>query len=93
MAPGGDVRNGGRARLTVSSMVGAWEGAQRFWRKSYAGDYIGLALLFAGFMLVKMLGEPFYQTFTLDDTRIQHPYALVQRVETCTFVSAWLSLS
>ena len=93
MAP--DVRNGNKPRLTISNMGEMWEAAQRFWRKSYAGDYIGLALLFAGFVIVKMLGEPFHQQFTLGDTRIQHAYAEVQQVDTCTCLQldarAWLT--
>ena len=79
-----DVRNGRKAQLQTARDSGLWESAQRFWRKSYAGDYLGLALLLAGFLLVKYLGEPFYQQFLLNDPRIQHPHALVQRVGTCT---------
>ncbi len=84
MAGDEDVRNGRKADWKTSGSASYIEAAQRFWRKSYAGDYVGLALLFAGFMLVKMLGTPFYQQFSLSDTRIQHPFAVTQRVEGCT---------
>lgn len=83
MPPAEDVRNGRKAHLQTPSDSGLWEAAQRFWRKSYAGDYLGLALLLAGFLLVKYLGEPFYQMFALNDMRIQYPHAAVQRVDTC----------
>ena len=84
MPPAEDVRNGRKAHLLQTSESGLWETAQRFWRKSYAGDYLGLALLLTGFFLVKYLGEPFYQMFVVNDTRISHPHAAVQRVNTCT---------
>jgi len=82
-----DVRNGRKARLhllaTTSDSSGIWDTAQRFWRKSYAGDYLGLAILLAGFLVVKNLSEPFYQTFVVNDVRISHPFAMEQRVPAC----------
>lgn len=39
---GEDVRNGRKAKLTGSD-TGLWDTAQRWWRKSYAGDYLGEA--------------------------------------------------
>ena len=91
-----DVRNGRKARLHLvatpseSALLGSgggglWDTAQRFWRKSYAGDYLGLAILLAGFLVVKNLSEPFYQTFVVNDVRISHPFAMVQRVPACEF--------
>ena len=77
-----DVRNGRKTHLPMSES-GLWETAQRFWRKSYAGDYLGLAVLLAGFLLIKHLGEPFYQEFVVNDLRISHSHAAVQRVGTC----------
>ena len=89
-----DVRNGRKARLHLLATPngdtfvagnggGLWDTAQRFWRKSYAGDYLGLAILLAGFLVVKNLSEPFYQTFVVNDVRISHPFAMVQRVPAC----------
>ena len=77
-----DVRNGRKAKVDNSS--GLLEAAQRFWRKSYAGDYIGLALIIVGLMLEEAVAEPFHQMFVLNDTRIQHPWAEVERVGVCT---------
>ena len=80
-----DVRNGRKARLQSTNAGGFWEAAQRFWAKSYAGDYLGLAVLLAAYLFIKYFGEPFHQMFTLNDTRIAHPHAEVQRVENCAF--------
>lgn len=77
-----NVRNGRKASIPLPDS-GLWETAQRFWRKSYAADYLGLALMLAGFLLIKNLGEPFYQEFVVNDIRISHPHAAVQRVGTC----------
>lgn len=91
MPPAEDVRNGRKAHLPPSES-GLWETAQRFWRKSYAGDYLGLALMLTGYLLVKYLGEPFYQMFVVNDTRISHPHAAVQRVSTCMCTDPLLPL-
>ena len=77
-----DVRHGRKARLT-SNDSGLLEAAQRFWQKSYAGDYLGLILLTGAYMLLRMFGEPFHQMFTLDDVRLQHPHADIERVGVC----------
>ncbi|KAI4284683.1 MAG: hypothetical protein L6R35_004835, partial [Caloplaca aegaea] len=46
----------------------------RFWQRSYAGDYVGFALLLTGFIL------PFHRMFSLSDIAIQFPHAEVERV-------------
>ncbi|KAL2404327.1 Diacylglycerol pyrophosphate phosphatase 1 [Exophiala dermatitidis] len=53
---------------------------RRFWRRSYASDYVGLALLFAAYLGAQFFVEPFHRMFTLDDHAKQYPHALVQRV-------------
>ena len=57
---------------------------QRFWRTSYAGDYLGLSVLLAAYLLLKLTDEPFHKMFRLDDPRIQFPHAEIQRVPVCT---------
>ena len=78
MPPAEDVRNGRKARPPHES--GVWEAAQRFWRKSLAGEYVGLALLAGGYLLLKFFGHPFHQLFLLSDVRLQHPHAEEERV-------------
>ncbi|KAF2212299.1 hypothetical protein CERZMDRAFT_19738, partial [Cercospora zeae-maydis SCOH1-5] len=60
---------------------GLWESAQRFWQRSYAGDYLGLAILIAGYFILKLFDAPFHSQFRLDDPRLQHPHAEVERVD------------
>lgn len=66
-----------RSAIGESGLI---ESLQRFWQRSYAGDYLGLAILVAAYILVKILGEPFHSQFRLDDPRLQHPHAEVERV-------------
>ena len=85
MAAPEDVRNGRKAKLS-SNDSGLFEAARRLWQKSYAGDYLGLALLLAAYLFIKFWGEPFHQMFRLSDARIQHPHAEVERVSVGTSV-------
>lgn len=82
--PGSESHHDGRKSNYLSSdQTGLWETAQRFWQKSYAGDYIGLAILTGAYFLIQFNEEPFHQMFSLDDPRIQHPHAEVERVPVC----------
>ena len=81
-----DVRNGRKAR-TVANDSGLWETAQRFWSKSYAGDYLGLVMIAVAFLFMKMMVEPFHQMFVINDIRIGHPWTEVERVDVCTFIT------
>ncbi|KAH9838810.1 putative diacylglycerol pyrophosphate phosphatase 1 [Teratosphaeria destructans] len=54
---------------------------QRFWAKSYAGDYFGLAALLAAYIVIALIGEPFHRHFRLNDPRLQFPHAEVERVD------------
>ena len=65
----------------ASTDGGLWESIQRFYQRSYAGDYIGVVLLIATFTLIKVFSEPFHSQFRLDDPRLQHPHAEVERVD------------
>lgn len=65
---------------------GLYEAAVRFWQKSYAGDYLGLTILVAAYLLISLFGEPFHQMFRLNDYRLQHPHAEVERVPVCEYI-------
>lgn len=70
---------------------GLWETSKRFYQRSYAGDYLGVALLVAAYILIKLFGEPFHSQFRLDDPRLQHPHAEVERVDVSMSSSLLLS--
>lgn len=74
-----------RMRSSSPTQSGLWETAQRFYSKSYAGDYIGLVILLLALSFFEFSGEPFHQMFTIDDPRIQHPHAEIERVPVRTF--------
>lgn len=65
------------------STSGFYDTASRFWKRSYAGDYLGLTVLVVAYIIVKMLDEPYHQMFRLNDYRLQHPHAEVERVPVC----------
>ncbi|KAK5124985.1 hypothetical protein LTR85_001175 [Meristemomyces frigidus] len=78
-----DTARNGRSKAKPSSTSdsgGLYEAIQRFWRKSYAGDYLGLIVLLAAYLLVQFLNEPWHRMFRLDDPRIGFPHAEVERV-------------
>lgn len=81
--PGSESHDEGHKAKLFGQQGGLLEAAQRFWQKSYAGDYLGLAVLFAAYSVIQLSTEPFHQMFTLSDTRIQHPHAEVERVPVC----------
>lgn len=78
--PREDARHGRKAKMT-SLDPGLLQTAQRVWRKTYGGDYIGLVLLAVLEVLLKLFGEPFHQLFRLSDPRLQHPHAAVETVD------------
>lgn len=86
--------NGDRERRKTPSRSpshgesGLYETLQRFWQRShYAGDYFGLTILVVAYILVRLLaGEPFHSQFRLDDPRIQHPHAEIERVPVGIYV-------
>jgi hypothetical protein len=79
--PGSESHHDNRRMRSASpTQSGLWETAQRFYSKSYAGDYIGLVMLLVVLTFFEFSGEPFHQMFTIDDPRIQHPHAEVERV-------------
>ncbi|CAN9394859.1 unnamed protein product [Alternaria sp. RS040] len=56
--------------------------AARFWQRSYASDYVGIAILTCGYILaqIQFLAEPFHRMFFLDNLAIGYPHAEVERV-------------
>ncbi|WPH02621.1 Hypothetical protein R9X50_00548600 [Acrodontium crateriforme] len=65
----------------VSSPSGFTNALQRFWRTTHAGDYLGLTLLLAADIVLHLgATEPFHRLFRLNDPRIQHPHAEIERV-------------
>ncbi|KAF2128644.1 PAP2-domain-containing protein [Dothidotthia symphoricarpi CBS 119687] len=54
--------------------------AARFWQRSYASDYVGLAILITGYIWIQFLAEPFHRMFSLDNLAIQYPHAEIERV-------------
>lgn len=81
-----DVRNGRKGKLAAPSNPGTslLDTAQRFWQRSYAGDYLGLAIIVVLYIPLRVFNEPFHQMFRLNDPRIQHPHAEVERVSVGT---------
>ena len=75
-------------RSSSPTQGGLWETAQRFYSKSYAGDYIGFVILLLTLAFFEF-SDPFHQMFTIDDPRIQHPHAEIERtpVRTCKTTS------
>lgn len=65
-------------RSSSPTQSGLLETAQRFYSKSYAGDYIGFAILLLTLAFFEF-SDPFHQMFTIDDPRIQHPHAEIER--------------
>jgi diacylglycerol diphosphate phosphatase / phosphatidate phosphatase len=71
-------------KAKITQDTGLYESLHRFWQKSYAGDYLGLSILLAAYLVIQFLGEPFHRMFRLDDARITFPHAEVERVSVCT---------
>ncbi|KAF2453831.1 phosphatidic acid phosphatase type 2/haloperoxidase [Lineolata rhizophorae] len=72
---------GARARASSAAAGNGFvASAQRFWQRSYASDYVGLALLVVAYLLIVLFVEPFHRMFSLDNIAIQYPHAEVERV-------------
>ncbi|KAJ4303167.1 hypothetical protein N0V90_002060 [Kalmusia sp. IMI 367209] len=69
-----------RRNASLAQSPGFVGAAARFWQRSYASDYVGLAILIAGWIVIQLLGEPFHRMFSLDNLSIQYPHADVERV-------------
>ncbi|KAI9814980.1 MAG: hypothetical protein M1826_002112 [Phylliscum demangeonii] len=49
-------------------------------QRSYAPDYVGVALILAAYLGIQFLVEPYHRMFFLDNIAIQFPHALKERV-------------
>lgn len=58
----------------------------RFFQRSYASDYVGIAMLITGWIVIQFFGDPFHRMFSLDNLNIQYPHAEIERVSVCTSV-------
>ncbi|KAF1361999.1 acid phosphatase/Vanadium-dependent haloperoxidase [Lizonia empirigonia] len=76
------ARSPRRSANDVLNQTGFLGAAARFWQRSYASDYVGLAILVSGYIVLQMqfLAEPFHRMFSLDDLRIAYPHATTERV-------------
>ncbi|KAK3902133.1 phosphatidic acid phosphatase type 2/haloperoxidase [Staphylotrichum tortipilum] len=59
---------------------GVWGSVGRFWRRTYASDYVGFALLLTAYLAIQFFVEPFHRMFSLSDLRIAFPHAEIERV-------------
>ncbi|KAF8850112.1 acid phosphatase/Vanadium-dependent haloperoxidase [Acephala macrosclerotiorum] len=64
----------------LASRTGWIGSVARFWEKTYAPDYVGLALLLTAYILLVFLVEPFHRMFFINNINLQYPHALVERV-------------
>lgn len=76
--PGGNAQHSRRAAGLQQN--GPSSAASRFWQRSYASEYLGLAILIALYILTQFFVEPFHRMFSLDNLAIQFPHAEVERV-------------
>lgn len=85
MMPAPTYRHSKNELFNSTGFAGA---AARFWKRSYASDYVGLAVLITGYILIQFLAEPFHRMFFLDNLAIGYPHAEIERVPVCTYM--WL---
>ncbi|KAF7714472.1 Uncharacterized protein PECH_004936 [Penicillium ucsense] len=60
--------------------VGLVGAAARFYHRSYAADYMALAFLATGWLMIQIFIHPFHRMFSLDNRAIQYPFAVHERV-------------
>ncbi|PGH27706.1 hypothetical protein AJ80_00493 [Polytolypa hystricis UAMH7299] len=66
--------------MGLTTQPGFLGGLARFWRRTYAADYVSLLLLATGWILIQLFVHPFHRMFSLDNVAIQFPFAVVERV-------------
>ncbi|EFW21633.1 hypothetical protein D8B26_001795 [Coccidioides posadasii str. Silveira] len=72
--------HGNRKPSGISAKPGCLGAVARFWYRSYAADYISLAIITAGWFIIQIFVEPFHRMFSLENGSIQFPFAVVERV-------------
>ncbi|GBF63538.1 diacylglycerol pyrophosphate phosphatase [Trichophyton mentagrophytes] len=70
----------GRKASELAQQPGCLGALVRFWRGSYGGDYSILIFLVFAWVMLHLFVHPFYQLFSLDNSSIQYPFAVVERV-------------
>ncbi|EGD99199.1 hypothetical protein TESG_06637 [Trichophyton tonsurans CBS 112818] len=73
----------GRKASELAQQPGCLGALVRFWRRSYGGDYSILIFLVFAWVMLHLFVHPFYQLFSLDNSSIQYPFAVVERVPVC----------
>ncbi|RPB24521.1 acid phosphatase/Vanadium-dependent haloperoxidase [Terfezia boudieri ATCC MYA-4762] len=68
-----------RPPVRVLSVSAASDRISQLWQESYALDWFGLLLISIGYVIL-LITEPFHRLFSLDDRRIQYPFAETERV-------------
>ncbi|KFY47098.1 hypothetical protein V495_02101 [Pseudogymnoascus sp. VKM F-4514 (FW-929)] len=70
----------GRATNGLTSKPGVIGAVARFWQKTYAPDYVGVAVLVAAYIVLEFKTTPFHRLFDLGNIDIAYPHAEVERV-------------
>ncbi|OBT46684.1 hypothetical protein VE00_02639 [Pseudogymnoascus sp. WSF 3629] len=70
----------GRATNGLTSKPGVIGAVARFWQKTYAPDYVGLAVLIAAYIVLEFNTTPFHRLFELGNIDLAYPHAEHQRV-------------
>ncbi|OBT55536.1 hypothetical protein VE04_04272 [Pseudogymnoascus sp. 24MN13] len=70
----------GRATNGLTSKPGVIGAVARFWQKTYAPDYVGLAVLIAAYIVLEFNTTPFHRLFELGNIDLAYPHAEHERV-------------
>ncbi|KFX99336.1 hypothetical protein O988_03925 [Pseudogymnoascus sp. VKM F-3808] len=70
----------GRATNGLTSKPGVIGAVARFWQKTYAPDYVGVAVLVAAYIVLEFKTTPFHRLFDLGNIDIAYPHAEIERV-------------
>ncbi|KAJ5914939.1 hypothetical protein N7504_003822 [Penicillium tannophilum] len=71
---------GARDSPSILHQAGLGGAVARFYQRTYAGDYIALGCLVAGWFMIPIFVNPFHRMFSLDNKAIQYPMAAHERV-------------
>ncbi|KAJ5784284.1 uncharacterized protein N7503_009496 [Penicillium pulvis] len=71
---------GTRDSPSILHQAGLGGAVARFYQRTYAGDYIALGCLVAGWFMIPVFVNPFHRMFSLDNKAIQYPMAAHERV-------------
>ncbi|KKA25231.1 PAP2 domain protein [Rasamsonia emersonii CBS 393.64] len=66
--------------MPLSTQPGAAGALARFWRRTYAPDYVALSVVAVGWVMIQLFVHPFHRMFSLDNVALQYPFAQVERV-------------